>query len=217
MKKLGLALLFLLANFSWCYADNKPPHYGDWDVIYDKVLKKTTLIHQHRPYGQGVPGMGDAFSAQSLQLQYSLEAVISGTPGTPSLKVVYYWLFDNILNVNATFALANPTRFFKYSPNSQFTLLIDDNSTTIPTQNYHTGEFGDDISGHFPFEELQAPLTQDTLNQLVNAKEVAGNLSSDDQNAGKSFTFDDTFKQIVKAFVYRVNEITAVPVAPPAH
>ncbi len=196
-------------------ADNKPNKYGDWDVIYDKVLKKTTLIHQHRPYGEHVPGMGDAFSADTFQLEYSLEAILTGTPGTPTFKAVYFWLFDNPIAKNATFVLANPIRFFKYSADTQFTLLIDDQSTTVPVQNYHTGEFGDEISGHYPYEEMQVPLSQETLNQLVTAKEVDGNLSSEDQNAGKSFVFNQDFKDEVKAFVYRINELSSVP-APPA-
>ncbi len=185
----------------------KPPHYGDWDVIYDKVLKQTTLIHQHRPYGQPVPGMGDAFTGNSLQLQYSLEAIIPA-PGSTK-PVVYYMLFDNPLKVQATLALAVQSRFFKYSADSQFTLLTDNDSITIPTQNYHTGEFGDDFIGHFPFEELRVPLTADQIKKMLAAKEVDGNLSSEDQNANKSFQFDQTFKDIVNAFAYRVNEIMA--------
>jgi hypothetical protein len=217
MKKIILTfglLLFCLSfnNIARADSNQKPNHYGDWDVIYDKVMKRTTLIHQHRPYGQPVPGMGDALTADSFELQYSFEAIISGTYGTPNYKVQYYMLFDNIIAKNATLALAVTSRFFKYSPETQFTLLTDDQNWTSPVENYHTGEFGDDFIGHFPFEELRVPLTQDVVNKIVAAKEVAGNLSADDQNANKSFTFDQTFKEIVNAFVYRVNEINNSPV-----
>ena len=150
--------------------NQKPNHYGDWDVLYDKVLKKTTLIHQHRPTGDHVPGMGDAFSADTFQLEYSLEAIFTGTPGTPTFKVAYYWLFDNPLNVNATAALAVQSRFFKYTPATQYTLLIDDATTTTAVQNYHTGEYGDDIIGHRPYEEMQVPLTQAGLDQNVDGQ-----------------------------------------------
>jgi hypothetical protein len=76
-----------------------------------------------------------------------------------------------------------------------------------PVQNYHTGEYGDDIIGHRPYEEMQVPLTQEDLTKMLTAKEVAGNLSADDQNANKSFTFDQNFKDVLNAFAYRVNEI----------
>jgi len=210
MKNLILILSLLLSGLSIstqvALADTpKPPHYGDWDVIYDKVLKQTTLIHQHRPHGEPVPGMGDAFTTNSMQLEYSFEAIIPA-PGSTK-KVVYYLLFDNPLKMKATLALAVQSRFFKWTADSQFTLLTDDDSVTIPTQNYHTGEFGDDFIGHFPYEELRVPLTPALVNKMIAAKVVAGNLSSEDQNANKSFQFDNTFKEIVKAFIVHVNEI----------
>ena len=172
-------------------------------------MKRTTLIHQHRPLGEHVPGMGDAFTAKDFQLEYSLEAIVTGHPGEKNFKVQYYWLFDNPLQRNATLTLAVQNRYFKYSPETQFTLLIDDQSTTTPVENYHTGEYGDSFIGHFPFEEFRVPLTQEQINKMLIAKEVDGNLSSDDQNAGKSFSFDHTFLQILNAFVYRVSELTS--------
>ena len=164
MKKSILILGLILGVTSLSFADNKPstqkpPHYGDWDVIYDKVMKRTTLIHQHRPYGQPIPGMGDALTTDSFQLQYSFKAVISGVPGTKSYKADYYLLFDDPINRNATLALAVANRFFKYSPQTQFTLLCDDSNKTFPIENYHTGEFGDAFIGHRPFEE-HTPLHQ---------------------------------------------------------
>jgi len=221
MKKTLLVLFVLFSCFSFNSAladddttqndsdsvDRKPSHYGDWDVVYDKVLKKTTLLHQHRPYGQAVPGMGDALSTDSFQLEYSFEAVLLGAPGSSNRKISYALVFDNPIMKNATLALANQGRFFKYSPDTQLTLLIDNETLTFPVKNYHTGEFGDAIIGTYPYEEFRIPITQDVLNKLMVAKEVAGNLSSDDQNASKSFTFDNTFNEIVNAFVYRVKEI----------
>jgi hypothetical protein len=85
--------------------------------------------------------------------------------------------------------------------------LINDENWSSPIKNYHTGEFGDAIIGTYPYEEFRIPITEELLDKLAVAKEVAGNLSSDDQNASKSFTFDQTFKDIVVAFIYRVSEI----------
>jgi hypothetical protein len=221
MKKmiLTVSLLFGCQSFSNAGVINankpasnlvnqKPNHYGDWDVIYDKVLKKTTLIHQHRPYGELVPGMGDSFTQATFYLQYSFEADLAGTPGTSNYKVKYYWVFDNTLaGTDAAPGLVALAGLFKYSSNTQFTLLIDGQSFDYPVQGYHTGVYGDAIIGQHPYEEFRVPISQDILNKLVVAKEVDGNLSSDDQNANKSFTFDQTFKEIVNAFVFRVNEI----------
>jgi len=207
MKKSFLIVGLILSFAGLSHAENKPPHYGDWDVIYDKVMKSTTLIHQHRPYGQPVPGMGDALTTDSFQLQYSFKAVISGVPGTKTYKAKYYLLFDDPINRGATLALAIKDRFFKYSPQTQFTLLCDDNNKTFPIENYHTGEFGDAFIGHRPFEEFQVVITKEDLAQMLAAKEVAGNLSSDDQNANKSFQFDKTFKEILTAFLYHIDEI----------
>ncbi|HJT25436.1 MAG TPA: hypothetical protein VJ873_12755, partial [bacterium] len=192
MKRIIWVVALILGVYSRSFADGpqKPPHYGDWDVIVDKVTKKTTLIHQHRPYGQPVPGMGDAFTSDTFQLEYSFEAIIQGVPGTKNYKINYYLLFDNPIQRNATLVLAVQNRFFKYTPETQFTLLTDDQNWTAPIENYHTGEFGDDLIGHHPFEEFRVALPQEILAKILAAKEVAGNLSSDDQNANKSFTFD---------------------------
>lgn len=187
--------------------DQKPVRYGDWDVVYDKVLKKTTLQHQHRPYGEPVPGMGDAFTRDTFQLEYSFEAIFVGKPGTEGCKKSYWLVFDNPLMKNATLALANENRFFKYSPETQFTLLTDGDTWTSPVKSYHTGEFGDAIIGHHPYEEFRIQISEDLLYKMETAKEVAGNLSSDDQNASKSFTFDEVLKDVLVAFIYRVNEI----------
>jgi hypothetical protein len=118
MLSLLFAFIFVVLPFAQAkgvqntQTDQKPFHYGDWDVVYDKVLKKTTLQHQHRPYGQPVPGMGDAFTSESFQLEYSFEAVFTGKPGTESYNVSYFLVFDNPIMRNATLALANQNRFF---------------------------------------------------------------------------------------------------------
>jgi len=216
-RNFGLSICFLVLFVGLPFAQakdiqnihsvQKPLHYGDWDVVYDKVLKKTTLQHQHRPYGEAVPGMGDALTRESFQLEYSFEAVFTGKQGTDNYKVSYYLVFDNPIIRNATLALANQNRFFKYTPDTQFTLLIDGDNWTSSVKGYHTGIFGDVFIGTYPYEEFKVPISEELLDKLSVAKEVAGNLNSDDENANKSFTFDETFKEIVAAFIYRVSEI----------
>lgn len=207
MNKTFLMTVLLLGLSSFALAENKPNHYGDWDVTVDKVIKKTTLIHQHRPHGEGVPGMGDSFSLDTFHLEYSFEAVFMGNPGDKDRKITYYLLFDNPLQRKITPETPLEDRDFKYSSATEFTLVLDDQNQTLSVDNYHSGQFGDVFVGMHPYEEIRVPLTESLLKEMLSAKVVAGNLSSEDKDANKSFIFDKTFKDILNAFLYRVNEL----------
>ncbi len=206
MKKVALLCLFLLAFASHSLADDRPNHYDDWEVKTDKVIKKTVLVKKGYPNGDWVPGMGDAFSQNNLMLQYSFEAVFIGDPGSANRKVSYYLLFDNVINQKITAKNPIDDHWFKYTPSTEVTLVLDDDSKTL-SQDYHSGQSGDDFIGIHAYEEVRVPLTEDLINKILAAKTVAFNLSSDDKDANKSFVFDQKFKDVLKAFIYRANEI----------
>jgi len=205
MKKMVFAFL-LLAGVSFVYADNKPSHYDDWEVKTDKIIKKTTLIKKGYPNGDWVPGMGDALSTNNLMLQYSFEAVLVGDAGDTNRKINYYLLFDNVINQRITSKNPVDDHWFKYASTTEVTLVLDDNSQTL-TQDYHSGQSGDDIMGIHAYEEVRVSLTLDLMDKILAAKTVAFNLSSDDKDANKSFVFNKKFKEELNAFIYRVKEL----------
>jgi hypothetical protein len=204
MKKIILLCLFVLVVASNVLADDKPKYYDNWEVKRDDILKKTTLIKKGHPTGDWISGMGDTLSGS--QLQYSFEAIFVGKPGDVNRKINYYLLFDNIVNQRITDKNPMDDHWFKYTPSTEVTMVLDDDSQNL-NQDYHSGEYGDAFIGMSPYEEIRVALAEDIMNKILAAKTVAFNLSSDDKDANKSFVLDQKFKDVLKAFLYRVKEL----------